>query len=212
MRNEGVDVALRVGNVAQCKPDDAGPMAVLDLVFEDRTARRPADFAPLVILDPFYRLVGQRDEMLLQMRETGAAERTAQRGDEMVVLSIVVGEQRLIGAVRQLHCVTTRGLGQASEILCASVENPDDRSATVVAAREHRSGETREAPHEIERFFRIGGFDVIDDCASLRFQVVDERAALLPIDEGAGPGNRSEALANFSCGVGRTASAGERKP
>ena len=67
LRDEGVDVALRVGDVSQGQMDDAGPMAVLYLVLVNWTARRPADFPSFVLFKLFDWFFGQGDEALLQM-------------------------------------------------------------------------------------------------------------------------------------------------
>src|SRR3974390_243728 len=99
----------------------------------------------------------------------------------MVELSIAIVEERLVNLVGQFHGVAARGLGEAPEIIHAFAENLDHGSAAVVAAIEHRSGKSHETPHEAERFLRIGGSDVVDDCPSLCLEVFNERASVLPI-------------------------------
>lgn len=73
LSDEGVDVALRVGDVSQRQMNDAGAMPSVDFVFVDGSAHGPADFSPLLILGVFDRLFGQGEEALLQMFETDVA-------------------------------------------------------------------------------------------------------------------------------------------
>ena len=137
--------------------------------------------------------------------ETGVAERTAERGDEMVV--IVHNDWRaapdMCGRpVPPRHNVRSRPsergrlrprwkIPMTVPLLSSQRANTEAASPVKLHMRSSASLDRRS--------------DVIDDCASLRFEVVDESASVLPIDEGAGPGNRGETLANFPRGVGGAA-------
>jgi hypothetical protein len=69
-----------------------------------------------------------------------------------------------------------------------------------------RATSSRDARQDGARF---SGPDVIDDRTALRFEIVDERTAALPIDEGPGARYRGDPLTNRPGGFGWILRAGE---
>ena len=203
MRDEGVDVALRVGNVSERPLDNAGAVTIGDVVFVDRSTHCPTDLSALVLGRLFRRLLGQGDEALLQMLETCVTKRRTQSRDKSVELSVVIANQSLKYSIGQCFRIAFGGFGQPPKLAHAAAEDFDHRSAAVITTREYRGGERHETPHEIERFFRIGLSDMFDNRASLRLEVLDESAAVLPIDEASRASNGGETLADFARCVGR---------
>ena len=146
------------------------------------------------------------------MFETNVAKRRAQRGDEMVELPIMIVEQRLVRAIGQFFLIAFRCVSQSSEVAHALMENPDHGSAAVIAACEDGRSQPHEPPHEFQRFPGIGVRDMIDDCASLCFEIFHKCAPVLPIDECARTRYCAQSLADFARSLGGALRAGERKP
>ena len=103
----------------------------------------------------------------------------------MIILTVVVLGRRLEGLVREFHWIKLRGFGDFAQSAAGIMEDAHHRPAAVVAAGEDQIRQRQEAPHQIERLSGIGFRNLLDDGTALRFQVVDQRPPVLPIDEGA---------------------------
>jgi hypothetical protein len=92
------------------------------------------------------------------------------------------------------------------------VEDADYRSAAIITALENGIGERHESPHQFQRFGKIGFGYLIDDGAALRFEVFDQCPSILPVNEGAGPRNRRQSLANLLGDLAWTLRASQFQP
>ena len=151
---------------------------------------------------------------MLQVLQSLLSQSRRQNADEAVVLTVVVLGQRLEGLVREFAGSSSRGFGDFAERHAGSMEDAYHRPAAVVAACEDRIRQSQETPHQVQPLGGIGFRHLIDDGSALRFQIVDQRPPVLPVDEGARPRDRRQPFADLlatSPGLSAPASSSRRR-
>lgn len=116
-------------------------------------------------------------------KETGISKWTQEHRDQPVILAVVVLVERLKSLISKAFRSDSRGRGNRAELRAGVMEDADHRPAAVVAAREDRTGQSHEAPHQIERLGGIGLRHVVDNGAALCIQIVHQRPSVLPVNE-----------------------------
>jgi hypothetical protein len=172
-----VDVTFVVGDVLQGPPERAGGCVVAAL---GPRARRQGGHRPL-----------------LEPGDARGPERRQDDLDELIVLAVVVGRDRLEHPVGELHRVGSGLEGDGAEIAAGPAEHVADVAPTVVDAVQDRLGQPQEPPQQLERQIGAGLGHLLHDQLPLQVEVLHEGAPLLPVDEGPGLPQRGEPLADI---------------
>jgi hypothetical protein len=125
--DERVDVALVVGDVLQGAPQPAGGRVVAALRLRSR--RRQGGRQPL-----------------LEPGDARRAERREDDPDELAVLAVVVGRDRLEDPVGEPRRVGRGPRGDGAEVAAGLAEDVADVAPAVVDPLQHRPGPARPAP------------------------------------------------------------------
>jgi hypothetical protein len=133
---------------------------------------------------------------LFQLIQTAWSKRRRQNSDKFVTLAIIVIDQRAKRPLSKLVRGSLRCLGHFAKITAHRMEDTAHDTAAVIAARKHRIGERHESPHQFEAFGRVRFGDLMNRTA-LRFEIIDQGSPILPVNEGSGPGDSGQPLANF---------------
>ncbi len=185
---------------------------VLDLVGMERTGIGPADHPPFAGGWRHGRLGLPRLHQLPDPAQPGGAELWRQDRDQLAPGAVPVGAQHTDAPCREVLGVGPGPLRQGAELADRRVEGGGQAPAAVVAAREHRLGAGGQAPHQLERFNRVGRGHQVQDGAALGVQLGHERLDLLPVQPRRGPGDASQPLGDRARRLGRAATPGQRQP
>ena len=71
-----------------------------------------------------------------------------------------------------------------------------------LASGKHRLRQIQESPHQVQCFGRRVARHLIDNCPALRFQIVDQRFPVLPVNERARPRGRGQAFPDLFGNLG----------
>ena len=209
--DEGIDVALGIGDILQCGAGGAEPLAVRGHVCIGQVREWPGRSRPVRFGQLCKGRVGELDHPLLQVLQALLAQGRRQSPDEAVVLPVGVLGERFEGPFGQLMRIGPDGAGDVAEI-GAGAKDVHDRAGIIMAAVQGRVRYPHVVPDQVEGLAGILRGKAPDDDLSEGLQLVLQFADLLQVEGRARAADRRQTTPHFPGKLGRSLRAGKLKP